>query len=388
MSEEFPLELADLCVKCGLCAPHCPTYALDRIEPESPRGRIAIMAALASAQIEPGTIATQHLDHCLGCQACEAVCPAKVPYLRLLDAHRAGPHQPRGRIDPLIQAVLAPGRLRRPLLRSMLKLLAALRPLALRLAPARLSRLASLAPPAPRLRLPRSQRDASVQILVGCLGDLANDRALGALVRLCQALGHRVELLPAGQCCGALARHRGDAGRAASQLATVAAQRRPDLPLIALDSACTAHLRSEGMTDAQEACAFLAACDWSGLTLRPLPARVAIHEPCSHRNGLRERGAAMRLLSRIPELQCESIADPFCCGAAGLHMLDEPARADSLLAPKLKACRESGASHLVTTNVGCALHLAGGLRRTHLQPDDPSPTVVHPVELIASQLHA
>src|SRR5262245_15128234 len=76
--------LADRCVQCGLCLPACPTYGRDRVEAESPRGRIALARAWALETIEPTAIADAHLDHCLGCRNCEAVCPAGVEYGQLL----------------------------------------------------------------------------------------------------------------------------------------------------------------------------------------------------------------------------------------------------------------------------------------------------------------
>jgi len=71
------LELADQCVMCGLCLPHCPTYRIGLDEAESPRGRIALARSIASGRIAPGPVATRHLDQCLACLSCEEVCPSR-----------------------------------------------------------------------------------------------------------------------------------------------------------------------------------------------------------------------------------------------------------------------------------------------------------------------
>src|SRR5688500_17771360 len=76
--------LADRCVQCGLCLPHCPTYRLDRIEAEGPRGRIAYAKAVAEGSLAPTPAGDRHLDHYLGCRRCEQACPAGVRYEDLL----------------------------------------------------------------------------------------------------------------------------------------------------------------------------------------------------------------------------------------------------------------------------------------------------------------
>ncbi|MCE5232635.1 MAG: 4Fe-4S dicluster domain-containing protein, partial [Xanthomonadaceae bacterium] len=91
--------LADQCVQCGLCLPYCPTYGLDRTETESPRGRIALARAVATGTLIADADLCGHLDHCLGCLACERVCPSGVQYGALLAETRAllGPSSPRVR---------------------------------------------------------------------------------------------------------------------------------------------------------------------------------------------------------------------------------------------------------------------------------------------------
>lgn len=381
----FPLDKADLCVKCAMCAPHCPTYSLTRNEAESPRGRIALMAGLAQEQIPASPTTLAHLDHCLSCRACEAVCPAKVPYLELLDAHRANHAVSSDGAAARWMTRLVRLRRGRPLLRALIRLANTVRgPLQSLLQAAgalRLTRELSLLHAAPRRPQPRACGPEQPAIMGGCMGDLCNGTAIAATSQLLTSLGFAPTELPGGICCGALAQHQGQDQAARSDLTALrreAGQHR----LIGVDSACVMQLRDTSVF-ADEICDFLDQHWDAKLALAPIHARVAIHVPCSHRNGLRDPGAAMRLLERIPQIRLESVEDPHCCGAAGLNMLQFPETADALLDRKIDELADDPPEVLATTNIGCALHWRAGLRRRGLPTE-----VLHPVEILARQLQA
>jgi glycolate oxidase iron-sulfur subunit len=407
MRAEFPppedfsaLQAADQCVKCGLCLPHCPTYRETLDEAESPRGRLALMQGFANGAIVPDRAAEAHLDGCLTCRACEVVCPARVPYGRLIDAarERLAAHRPRRtRAARLMAAVLT-----RPALRALavlplwlyqrLGLQRLVRALRL-LGAGRIARLESLLP---RVHFPRAPaviatgRPADVMLFTGCTSPLVEPGALRAAVGLLEALGCTVAV-PQGQgCCGALHQHAGlpEPARACASrnLAAFAGA----APIVGVASGCGAQLLEYELLLGESAAPFagrvrdlasflLAHPRFAELRFAPLPTRVLLHVPCTQRNVVKAPDATRRLLERIPGVEIEAL-DPACCGAAGSYFVTQPAMADALLEPTLEAARRAPAALLVTSNVGCAMHLQAGLRRAGLRV-----RVLHPLELLAEQ---
>ena len=69
------------CVECGLCLPHCATYVGTSSEVQSPRGRLALLSHLQTQGDQEAPAAfLEAFDLCIGCRACEAVCPSGVPF--------------------------------------------------------------------------------------------------------------------------------------------------------------------------------------------------------------------------------------------------------------------------------------------------------------------
>jgi len=363
--------LADRCVQCGLCLPHCPTYRLEGVESESPRGRIAYVKAVATGLLAPTDAGDQHLDHCLGCRRCEAVCPANVEMERLLIGARATQAQRR----PLALVT-----------RARLALLA--RPMLLNALLAMYRQLYGWLPASWR-RLPvpgRGSRrsysgpaghDATVAVFVGCVASAYEGDARASLVKLLQATGTNIAI-PSGQgCCGTAAAHAGD---------TVGAERLSDAnrqafagqsTVLSLASGCQHGLAESlaGAAPVEDALAFLEVQS-EHLRFRSAGGqRVALHLPCTQRV-LKTDSALRRLLARVPDLGLIELPDTGCCGAAGLHMLAEPERAARLREPLLIALEASSASELLSSNIGCRLHLGNGSKIP----------VRHPIEFLAEHL--
>ncbi|MEO1767342.1 (Fe-S)-binding protein [Thiobacter aerophilum] len=361
---------ASRCVACGLCVPHCPTYRKLESEADSPRGRVMLIRALAEGRLAAEPTLVTHLDRCLVCRACEAVCPAGVKYGELIDGARAWlaaeGKKPRGLAGWLPAVLSAP-----PLLAAAAMRLRGFYPA-------------------------RGERQGTVSLFLGCVTRLADGSTLRAAIFVLTHLGFDVRV-PRGQgCCGAMHQHAGEQEQAA-QLARknieVFAKTSLDAtePILFCATGCGATLveyaryGTEGEAfahRAQDVVSFLArAPGWERLPIAPLAQTVAVHEPCSGRNVLRNAADVYGLLGRIPGLQAVPLAgNEQCCGAAGLYFLRQPALARRLRADKMPRAGDA-LRMLVSTNQGCAHWLKQGLSEAGHRLE-----VEHPVQLVARQL--
>jgi len=234
-----------------------------------------------------------------------------------------------------------------------------------------------------------------VRLFTGCANRLFDQETQRASLFLLNRLGYVVSIPQDQVCCGALHQHEGRQGQAHHLAGQNIASftRSQGEHIISLASGCSSHLSTypehlnghsnHFASQVQDITAFLAQSRWpKAYTFAPLGQKVLVHESCLQRNVLKQGASTYELLANIPQLDAEPLhGNEFCCGAAGSQMLTQPAQADKLLAPKLDAVIQQQATLLLTTNIGCALHIQAGLReRGH------NIEVVHPVTLLARQL--
>lgn len=394
---------------CGLCAPHCPTYRLRGSELESPRGRLSLMSGLWQGRLQVTPAVEEHLESCLLCRNCEAVCPSQVPFGHIMDATRERLAQqptraPLGKLARFAMSLLShPARLRAATWLGWLYQVSGtqrlLRALNLPRQPTlrRLERLlqSQIRPRRLPSRYPtRSAHPArgQVSLFTGCLAPALDRSTVDAITAVLNAAGYEVHIPRDQACCGALHLHNGDkaTAQALAQLNTNAFRSDIPHPVISFVTGCAAALReypsslgATGFPPVYEICEFLArqAGAFEPLRFAPLRQRVLLHTPCSLRNVLRGERHVRTLLDAIPQLEVFEMPNVGCCGAAGSYMLAQPAAADALRTPLIDAVEKQAVTYLVTTNIGCALHLVAGLRERGLSVE-----VIHPVTLLARQL--
>ena len=397
-----PEAVFNQCVRCGLCLPTCPTYVETLVETSSPRGRIALIRAVAEERLDLTSPGFMHqMSECLDCRACEAVCPSGVRYGELLEPARtqivratSAQRSPAARLarwfligalfgQPwLLRLVAAATRFyQRSGLQRLARSSGALQRLGL-------ERIEALAPPIDeRFFVPADQRyaadglrRATAFLHAGCVMQVAFAAWDEASVRVLQRAGVDV-LVPRGQgCCGAIAIHAGELERGRTLAKrNIAAFERSGADVYVINAAgCGSALKEYGQlfhddpTWRERAVAFSAKVrditeylDALGLGpgLGRLEAVVAYQDPCHLAHAQRITAAPRRLLAQIPGLELRELDEStLCCGSAGIYNLTQPEMAERLGRRKVSHVMDVQPQILATANPGCALQIAGGLR--------------------------
>ncbi|MCY3547919.1 MAG: heterodisulfide reductase-related iron-sulfur binding cluster [Gemmatimonadetes bacterium] len=406
------------CVHCGFCLPACPTYRRLGDEADSPRGRLYLMQAVVEGRLDPGAEAFQtHIGRCLGCRACEPVCPSGVEYGHLLELARqvGGDARRPPVLARVLLRVFGTAWLARPALFAgrlvratglpalLTRILAGRRPpKGARLA---VAMLAASAPP-PRLPGPAESRPATVPrrgdtgdkptvgVLAGCVQAGLFGRVNQATVRVLQANGYRVVSVPNQGCCGALHAHGGDLETARSLARrNLKAFEAAGVDMVAMNaSGCGAAMADYGslLADDEEVGPRATALaskvrDISQLLAErgpvpggTVPLKVTYDAPCHllHAQGVANPPA--RVLDSIPGLEVVPLPGTAeCCGGAGIYGLTNPRLGGWIGSDKVQSVLGTGAAALVTGNPGCMMQIGAGLALT-----GAGIPVLHLVELL------
>ena len=411
------VEGVNRCVHCGLCLSYCPTFSILGTEMDSPRGRIFLIKALAEGRLALTDATVSHLDLCLGCRACEPVCPSGVPYGQLIEAARADieRQRPGGPLRRLFRwvnfAVLLPNprllglaaaglrfyqisglqRLTRAsgLLKLLPSPLADWEPLLPVIPPA--DERAPLIPITPAEGVKR----ARVGMLTGCIQQIAFGSQNRATARVLARNGIEVAAPPEQTCCGALHAHAGE-----HDLALTLAKRTIEVfevgnvdRVVVNTSGCGAHMKAYGhlladdpayaerakrfAATVRDLAEFLAQEPLRG-PLQPVTMTCTYHDPCHVVHGQKTKSEPRRLLAQIPGLRLVELPESdWCCGSAGIYNLTQPEMATRLLHRKVGHVLETSAEAVVTANPGCILQIQAGLG-AHQSPV----RVLHLVEIL------
>ena len=374
------------CVHCGFCTATCPTYQLLGDELDGPRGRIYLIKQVLEGA--PVTQKTQlHLDRCLTCRNCESTCPSGVQYGRLADIGRKIVEQrvERPLVDRVKRYVLKEALPRKWLFTPALRAGQVFKPL--------LSK--DLQDKLPPMRSPgawpKREHARKMLVLDGCVQPAMAPNINASTARVLDALGVQLIVAPKAGCCGALRFHMNDQDGGLDDMRRnidawwpyVSAQGAtpPVEAIVMTASGCGVTVKEYGHLLAHDPAYAEKAARISALTrdlsevlpeftdeiAKRAAARrdaerepVAWHPPCTLQHGQQIRGKVEGLLRAIG-VDLRLCADShLCCGSAGTYSMLQPELSRQLRDRKLENLQATGASRIVSANIGCLTHLQSG----------------------------
>jgi glycolate oxidase iron-sulfur subunit len=392
------------CLRCGICREVCPAFRATGDERHSPRGRIAMLAAVADGK-RWGRLFRESLDYCLACKSCAEKCPSGVAGDLLVLAARADGHCSGG-LPFLKSRVFAltlgrPGLMHRALRAlsligksGLLKRFSPLRPFV---------KLLGVNPDLPIPTVPKRSLDelvpkasagaarGKVTYFAGCASRFVYPEIGLAVVKLLRKAGYEVEIPGDRVCCGIPALVNGDWDLARRLAEKNVAALGADGPIIVDCGSCGTAL-SEFYPDVLGAAGSERFAEdvvdvaefvyrEGGLEIPKSERTVTYHDPCHLARGLGVRDEPRALLSAAAEYVEAEDADR-CCGGAGVYGATHPEVFEKIGAEKAANLLATGADTVATGCPACIYYLRASLASAGKKPE-----VRHTAEVLAERLN-
>ncbi|MBO1004191.1 (Fe-S)-binding protein [Pseudogracilibacillus auburnensis] len=396
------------CTRCGFCLPSCPTYIeTGKNEVHSPRGRIALMKGLVDGVIEPSDEVKRSIDMCLGCRACEPVCPSGVQFGRLLEQARDAIYQTNNqsvtmrltrnlafkKLFPnhhhMITMTGLVGFYQRSGLQKVAKKTGMIR-----VVPKNLRAMENVLPQVPK-RKDMKRRPTHLQSFIkqkkrvaffsGCLMDTVFMTTNDATMRLLQYAGCEIVIPKTQGCCGALHGHSGEQEQSKEMAKkNIAAFEDENIDYIITNAGgCGAflhdydHLLKDDPEWKERANKFagkikdissvLVELEFHQIDLQLDDQIVTYQDSCHLKNGQNTFMEPRQLIEAVSGVNYVEMTDASrCCGSAGIYNIVESEMSMQILDYKMEQAKKTKAKTIVTSNPGCLLQMKLGIEREGL----------------------
>ena len=358
LDNEKASQIIESCVHCGFCLATCPTYQLIGDELDSPRGRIyLIKSALENNHFS--TKSLKHLDRCLTCRSCETTCPSGVEYGQLLEIGRGFMESKRTKLQTIYRFFVRKLLLTPILFKSVGYFF-------------RHSTIATKS-------IKPQKVESTILLLGGCVQPTLAPNINHSIMNILAKLHVNVIESPQRECCGALDQHlaasKDALNRVKRNIDSWSAQLNSDVSvIISSASGCGVMVKDYPAlfekTDpyyekaefvsskTQDIAEYLVNQDLTGLRLSEL--NISYHEPCTLQHGQKLGGLVESILAQFGYEKKPIKDSHICCGSAGTYSIFEAEISNQLKENKLKNLKASNPEMIVTSNIGCLMHLQKG----------------------------
>ncbi|MCM2580615.1 (Fe-S)-binding protein [Streptomyces meridianus] len=234
-----------------------------------------------------------------------------------------------------------------------------------------------------------------VALFTSCAADLAAPRPALAAVRVLEAMGMTVDVPGAQTCCGQVALNSGHREPASELMRRWGRTFGEYDAVVGVSGSCTATVHHQFPRVLEDRAARLAVDaarrTWeftrfvahhdAALDLA-LSGDVTWHDSCHMLRSLGEKAAPRDVLGRVRGLRVhEAPGSEVCCGFGGTFALKYPELSCAMADRKITDVTRTDATHLVSSDSTCLLHLSGraARRRVPLR-------ALHVAELLAAAL--
>lgn len=326
------------CTFCGFCKSVCPCFEDNQWDPSVARGKVILAYGLARKEIPADESVVQRLAQCTTCKDCERRCPSNIKVVDIVEAARA---------DLVAAGCILPAH--KKIIDNV-------------------KRTNNPYGEETPVDLGGPVREAEIGYFVGCTARYRQQQIARHAISILRKLDVDFTLVEE-VCCGSTLQRIGAKEKDYVRLmkANIASARK--LKVKRLLFTCAGCLRMfkeqypkyvEVPFEVEHLVQFLAR---QPLKLRPLPKRVAYHDPCHLGRHLRIYEEPRKVIQMIPEIKYvelqESKDTARCCGGGGGVRAADPQAAQRIASRRVRAASEV-ADILVTACPFCVTNLRLG----------------------------